>query len=56
MLSQVMHFMNQLRRIKQANFCANPAMEWMGRHSQASQSVRKSNELQRRDQRVSLGA
>lgn len=42
-----MHFMNQLRRIKQVNSCANPRMECMGRHSQASQSVRKTNEFQK---------
>lgn len=34
--SQIMHVMNQLRRLKQADSCANPRMEWMERHSQAS--------------------
>lgn len=33
-LSQVMHFRNQLRRIKQMDSCGNPRMGWMGRHSQ----------------------
>jgi len=30
-----MHFMYQMRKIKPANSCASPRMEWMGRYSQA---------------------